>query len=140
MGERRIAMAASAGLALCAKERGCFADLAASCESLVSIAGGRERVLHDRWYVEAAYAWNSCINNANGPAAVARLDSALRDLRRRDIDHWLRLELEATRIEEFLFGCVAEKRRARLAIDARSYGALGIARQAASGLANRGAA
>ena len=90
--------------------------------------------------MEAAYAWNSCINEANELAAVARLDSALRDLRRRDVDHWLRLELEAIRIEEFLSGCVSDQRRQHLVDEGGFYCALGIVRQAACRLTDHGTA
>jgi len=140
MDERRISMAACAGLALCAKERGSSRDLSRWCKELRSIAAGRELVLHDRWYVEAAYAWNSCINEANPIPAVEHLGSALKELRRRDVDHWLRLELEAIRIEEFLSGCVSGERRRRLVEDARFYCALGIVKEAVCRLAGHGAA
>ena len=129
MDERRIAMAACAGLALCAKERGDLHGLATWCAELRSVAAGRERVLHDRWYVEAAYAWNSCLNTRTPEAALAGLELALRELRRRDVDHWLRLELEAIRVEEFMTGVVSEQRRLSLVDRGRSYGAHGIVRQ-----------
>ena len=134
MDERRIAMVACAGLALCAKESGDLAGLFRWCQELQRVAAGRERVLHDRWYVEAAYAWNSCMNDGNADIAVVRLHSALHDLRRRDVDHWLRLELEAIRIEEFMSGGVSQHRRRQLVERGRLYGAHGIVRQAASRL------
>jgi tetratricopeptide (TPR) repeat protein len=135
MEERRIAMAACAGLALCAKELGDLRRLASWCAELRSLAGGRERVLHDRWYVEAAYAWNSCMNHGNTDAALAELDCALRDLRRRDVDHWLRLELETVRVKEFLSGSVSEHGRLKLIELAQRYCAHGIIRGARSRLA-----
>jgi tetratricopeptide (TPR) repeat protein len=138
MDERRIAMAACAGLALCAKEQGDARGLAAWCAELRSVAACRERALHDRWYVEAAYAWNSCLNEADPNAAVERLESTLRELRRRDIDHWLRLELEAVRVQEYLSGQVSEQRRAQLVEFARFYSAHGIIQQAVPGLLGNG--
>ena len=140
MDEQRIAMAACAGLALCAKERGDLRGLASWCEKLRSVAAGREAVVHDRWYVEAAYAWNSCINDGSTKAAVGRLESTLHELRRRDVDHWLRLELEAIRVEEFLSGGVSKDRRLQLIELGRFYCAHGIVRQSATELASDGAA
>jgi hypothetical protein len=107
---------------------------------LRSVAAGRERVLHDRWYVEAAYAWNACMNSKDHEAALARLELALRELRRRDVDHWLRLELEAIRVEEFVRGTVSEERRHNLVQSARSYSAQGVVKQALARLASEGPA
>jgi len=139
MDERRMAMAACAGLALCAKEQHDARGLAAWCAELRSIASGKERALHDRWYVEAAHAWNSCLNIGDEESAVLRLESALRELRRRDVDHWLRLELEAIRVNEYLTSGMLEQRRARLLELARSYGAYGVIKQAVQGLLGNGA-
>jgi DNA-binding SARP family transcriptional activator len=138
MNELRIAMVACSGLALCARARGKAGDLAKWTERLLRTAQGRERVLHDRWYVEAAYAWNRCINERKPDLAVAGLEAALHDLRRRDVDHWLRLELEAIRVEEFISERMATQKRLQLAALARSYSAMGILREAQSSLATCG--
>jgi len=117
-------------LALCAKERGDLESLGRRCDRLRIIAGGREKVLHDRWMVEAAYAWDLCLNRARPEEAASRLDVAERELRRRDVSHWLRLELEAIRLEEYVEGGIAVDRRRRLASLAQPFGALGIVRGA----------
>ena len=130
MDERRIAMTACAGLALCAKERGDAEGLRSCCNQLRSLAYGRDRVLHDRWKPVAACAWNMCLNEGMPDLAVTTLERALHELRRRDIDHWLRLELEAIRIEESILGAGQEARRMRLMETARKYGAHGIVNQA----------
>jgi tetratricopeptide (TPR) repeat protein len=134
MDERRMAMAACAGLALCAKEAGELGTLANWCQELRSVAAGKEQVIHDRWYIEAAYAWNSCINESRPGEAMTRLASALHEIRRRDVDHWLRLELEAIRVEEFLSDEVSARRRMQLVALGQSYCACGIVRTAASRL------
>jgi tetratricopeptide (TPR) repeat protein len=138
MEERRVGMWACAALALCAKERGYYRALGSRCAQLRSIAAGRERVLHDRWMVEAAYAWDLSINHGKPDVAAANLWAAQREMRRRDVSHWLRLELEAVRIEEFLAGHVSEKRRLHLAELAGAYQAQGVVREALSGLAPSG--
>jgi tetratricopeptide (TPR) repeat protein len=130
MDERRAGMMACGGLALCAKERGDYRALASRCEQLRSIATGRERVLHDRWKVEAAYAWDLSINHGKPDVAAANLWAAQREMRRRDVSHWLRLELEAIRVEEYIHGRVAEEKRLQLSERARSFCALGIMRGA----------
>jgi len=130
MDECRIAMTACAGLALCAKERGDPKGLRSYCDQLRSIANGRDRVLHDRWKPVAACAWNMCLNEGMPDLAVATLEGALHELRRRDIDHWLRLELEAIRIQESICGATQEARRMRLVEAAQKYGAQGIVNQA----------
>ncbi|MGD0991597.1 MAG: AAA family ATPase [Gemmatimonadales bacterium] len=137
MDERRVAMMSCAGLALCAKERGDKDCLAAKCRQLAVIERDRERVLHDRWKAESAHAWDLCINRNESAVALARLKLALHEIRRRDVDHWLRLELEAVRIEEFISGSVAEERRVLLADLAGSYSAHGVAQQALVGLGPR---
>ncbi len=138
MGERRIAMMACAGLALCAKAYGDSAAIASRCTELRSIAAGREHVLHDRWKIESAYAWDLSINQGEPERALARLRTALHEMRRRDVDHWLRLELETIRVEEFATGHVAEASRLRLADQARSYAAQGIVTEALTGLSASG--
>ncbi len=130
MEERRTGMCACAALALCAKERGDYRALAGRCEQLRSLAAGRERVLHDRWSVEAAYAWDLSINRGKPDVAAANLWAAQREMRRRDVSHWLRLELEAIRVEEYVHGQVAEEKRLRLCERARSFCAQGIMRGA----------
>ena len=135
MEERRIAMTACGGLALCAKERGDSRGLRAHCDRLRSIAVGHERVLHDRWKLVAAHAWDACINSGEPDIALTALTVALRELRRRDVDHWLRLELEAIRIEEFVCGAVNEGRRVQLAEAAQAFGARAIVTAAESELA-----
>ena len=138
MEERRIAMTACGGLALCAKERGDYRGLHAHCTQLRSVAVGHERVLHDRWKLVAAYAWDACINGDDAEHALTAVAVALRELRRRDVDHWLRLELEAIRIEEYVCGAVCEGRRLRLSEAAQAFGARAIVTAAESELAPNG--
>jgi DNA-binding SARP family transcriptional activator len=137
MNERRISMTACAGLALCARARGDSLGLAKWCAELTAVAAGRERLIHDRWKIEAAYAWNLCINCGKPDEAIALLQVALNEIRRRDVDHWLRLQLEAIRIVEFVRGDVAREKRQRLLEIASSYSAEGIVRQAGSRLGTR---
>jgi hypothetical protein len=128
--EWRMSVTCCGGLAMCAKENSRDSDLANWCSELQIIAAGRERALEDRWTVEAAFAWNACRNKGDVPAAVARLETALRELSRRDVDHWLRLELEAVRIDEFVSGRVSTQRRSQLAILGKHYGAAAIVHEA----------
>ena len=131
-------MAACAGLALCAKAQGDTSALATWCNELRSVAARREGSLHDRWYVEAAYAWESCVNQGRGDAVLDRLELALRELRRRDVDHWLRLKLETIRVQEYLSGGMCPQERTHLVELARVHSAEGIIREAVSGLLGHG--
>lgn len=128
--EWRMSITCCGGLAMCAKENKSGSELAKWCAQLRMISGGRERVLEDRWTVEAAFAWDACLNQGDVFAAMARLEGALRDLSRRDVDHWLRLELEAIRIHEFVTGGVLVGRRSQLAYQARRYSAAAIVTEA----------
>jgi hypothetical protein len=130
LGEWRMSITCCGGLAMCAKESDCKSGLAKWCTELKSIAAGRERALEDRWTVEAAFAWDACLNQRNGVAALHRLEMALHELSRRDIDHWLRLELEAIRIEEYVNGRTSLSRRSALADLASRYSAAAIASEA----------
>jgi DNA-binding SARP family transcriptional activator/tetratricopeptide (TPR) repeat protein len=128
--EWRIAVVGCAGLALCAKERHDSAGLARRCSQLRSILGGQLKSIGDRWQAEAALAWDTCINQQDPSLALRGLERALRELPRRDTDHWLRLELEATRVEEFTVGQRLPDRRRKLAELGRRYSAAKIVSEA----------
>jgi hypothetical protein len=70
------------------------------------------------------------VNRGDLPGAVATAERAARELRRRNIDHWLRLELEIVRLQEYVSGQYEEAQRRRLAADARRYNARAIEREA----------
>jgi DNA-binding SARP family transcriptional activator len=86
------------GLALCAQRGGSQGALGHWAEELKRIGAGRERLFHERWLGEAAIAWDLALNHGQVSTAIAQLRTAANDLRRRDVDHWLQVELELLRI------------------------------------------
>jgi DNA-binding SARP family transcriptional activator/tetratricopeptide (TPR) repeat protein len=124
-----VAVICCGGLALCGMLTDNCAELASWCEQLRTVAMGREHSLCDRWPVEAAFAWEGCIND-HAANAIDRLNAATRELSRRDVDQWLRLSLESIRICEGLGGAVELDRRRSLAALARRYSAAAIVSKA----------
>lgn len=119
---------ASAGMAMCAQRQGRSADLSHWCDELRAVGQGRERVFHDRWLTEAAIAWNTATNGKGFEAADVELSAALRDLRRRDVDHWLALGLEKLTIQQRFLGEIQSNDYLVIERGAIQYGAKGILR------------
>jgi DNA-binding SARP family transcriptional activator len=126
----RLSVGACAGLAICAVRRGDYNALSVYAEQLETLLGDRAGSMAERWKVEGALAWNTSVNKKQPDCAAVRLDRARHELSRRDIDHWLWLELEAIQLQEFLNGGTAIGRRHELAELGRRYSAGGIVRQA----------
>lgn len=119
-------MTAAAGLALCAQRRGDRDLLDRRCQMIRGIASGRERLSHERWMPDAAVAWNLVVNEDRYDDALAGLCSSLRELKNRDVDHMVHLEMERVRIIEHVTGERASAERARLVEQCRLFGAGGI--------------
>jgi DNA-binding SARP family transcriptional activator len=130
----RLSVAACAGLAICAVREGDFEALSNHALRLESLVGDRTGSMAERWKIEGALAWNDSVNRKEPERATARLERATRELSRRDVDHWLWLELEAIQLHEFLMGKAAISRRRELAALGRHYSAAGIVRQAENSL------
>jgi DNA-binding SARP family transcriptional activator len=132
----RLSVGACAGLAICAVREGDYNTLSVHTERLEALLGDRAGSMAERWKVEGALAWNSSVNRGQPQSATVRLDRARRELSRRDIDHWLWLELETIHLQEFLAGGTAVVQRRKLAELGRRYCAAGIVRQAEKRLGN----
>lgn len=127
-----VALLACAGLSLCAQRRTDNHDLHRLTERLNQLRQGRERVPHERWMVESAVAWNLVLNLEKPLEAICSLERASRELYKRDVDHWLSLELEGIRIREFIGGTRESEKRQWLTKVARRYEAAAIAAEALS--------
>ncbi len=130
-----VALTSCGGLGLCAAKVADWVELHRWCDQVRTRARGRERFATDRWKVEAAIAWDTCVNEGKPEDALKRIDSGVKELSRRDVAQWLRLELEAIRVEEFARGRVAVRRRDDLARRAQAYSAAAIVRAANAELA-----
>jgi DNA-binding SARP family transcriptional activator/tetratricopeptide (TPR) repeat protein len=122
----QVAVISYAGLARCAREQEHTAESALWCDQMRCLARGRERAVTDRWPFESALAWDAHVRDGDSTSAVNRLGRAIRELSRRDIDQWLRLRLEATRISEDGTGVIDEAERLVIADLGRRYGAAAI--------------
>jgi DNA-binding SARP family transcriptional activator len=129
-----VAVVCCGGLALCGMLSHSCHELASWCRQLRHVAEGREHTLCDRWPVEAALAWDSCINEDGSAAAMVRLAKATRELSRRDVDQWLRLSLESIRIAETMHGSLEVASRRKLAELGRRYCASAIVAETESRL------
>ena len=125
-----VALASWGGLGLCAAKTGDWLMLRRCSDQIRDRSARRERFVTDRWKVEAAIAWNTCVNDGRPDNAVLRIDAGVRELARRDIAQWLRLELEAIRVQEFAQGRAVVDRRNELARRACAYDAAAIVRAA----------
>jgi len=126
------ALCACGALGLCAVRQGDFSTLARRRRQLEQIAGTRLHTLPERWTVEATLAWDTAMNRGNLPSAVAMGERASRELERRDVDNWLRLDLELTEMQEKCGASRLQAQRARLALHAAEHHALGVQRAALS--------
>jgi DNA-binding SARP family transcriptional activator len=95
------------------------------------------RVYADRGMAEAAIAWDLHLNQGEMDTAIESLKRAMNELRRRDVDHSLTLDLELVRLVEHGMGTVQVEHREALARRAARHGAHLYARLAsrAAGLA-----
>jgi DNA-binding SARP family transcriptional activator len=116
-----IAVQALAGLALCSQRLGSKSGLAHWSGELQRVGGGRERMLHERWMAEAALAWDLALNQRKPKEAASELSLAARELRRRDVDHWLLVELELLRLKAKCLGGASEAEMDHLESVAASY-------------------
>lgn len=86
--------------------------------------------LPERWTAEATRAWDSVLNLSEYPEAVADMPRTLRELRRRDVDSWLRLRLEYIGVLEHVGGTRLETERRLLSEESREFGELAVDRAA----------
>jgi hypothetical protein len=93
---------------------------------LERLAGSRLRALPERWTAEAAIAWDNALLVRGTTSAEPVPRSTLDELRRRDVDNWLRLELEGIYIKERIGGSRLLSERARIATEAEGLQALAI--------------
>jgi tetratricopeptide (TPR) repeat protein len=126
----RIALMANCGLALCAQRLGDLVELHERCRLTRGMIEGRERIVADRALVDASLAWDMTLNEGHGPQAIAYLEKSVSEVARRDVDHWLKLELELIGIREHVSGRRAVEERSRLASLGRKYRAQGYERAA----------
>ena len=125
-----VAVISCGGLALCSLQVGSNQGLSYWCDKLHEIAAGRERAIVDRWSMETAFAWDAFKRGGCAERILSGLDSAIRELSRRDVDQWLRLCLERIRVGEALGGTLDAGARTTLAEVAGRYHASAIVREA----------
>jgi len=121
-----IAANCCAGLGLCAFNEGDCRTLACRCARLDELTGARAWPFADRWMIEAARGWNTLINQHDPDLAFASLAVACKDLSHRDVDHWLRLQMEIIRMKERVAGQIDAHARSHLAGLAAHYEAGGV--------------
>jgi len=121
-----IAANCCAGLGLCAMHTGDLLTLSERCRSLGKLVRQPRWIFADRWMIEAALAWNTLLNDGRRDLAIANLVHASKELSRRDVDHWLRLQVEFIRVSERATGLREVERRSELAAMARRYQASAI--------------
>ena len=122
----QVAAICCGGLARCTRAQGSKAKSGRWCDRLRSVTCGRETAVTDRWPVESAIAWDTCIRHEDPAAGMARLNRVICQMARRDADQWLRLQLEAVRIRESVTGRVDLLGRLKVAEIGRQYGAIAI--------------
>jgi DNA-binding SARP family transcriptional activator len=110
----RMAVIASSGLGLCAQRAGDLQGLHAACETTRRLGGRRYKAMNDRAIIEVALAWDLVLNLGRREEAIQELQRAARDLARRDVDHWLRVEEELISIQEYVSAARDSAARARL--------------------------
>ncbi len=126
LGAWSIQLVTAAGLALCGQRIGRIADLDLWGRRVANLSKGRENYLHDRWMIDAARAWHLALC-ANAPdTALRMLEVSCRELRRRDVDHWLMLRVEAARLALETGRPLARDEIQVLTEEARRHGAGGV--------------
>ncbi len=87
------------GLGLCAQRSGNHKALRSWARETEELKLRRDlRSYHERWMVEAALAWDRCINRNDPEGALHQLQEAFMELQRRDLDHALMTKIEYFRI------------------------------------------
>jgi hypothetical protein len=122
-----IAVCASGALALCAVRVDNIDELHQRRAQVERLAGGRLGALPERWTAEAAIAWDNAlvvIGAASHSEPIPKY--ILSELRRRDVDNWLRLELEGIYIKERVGTVLLSEERASVAATAERFHALAI--------------
>jgi hypothetical protein len=90
------------------------------------IAGARLQFTSERWTAEATLAWDSAMNRGDLPCAVAMRERPSRELERRDVDNWLRLDSELIEMQEKCGASRLQAERTRLALHPAEHHALGV--------------
>lgn len=121
-----IAANCCAGLGLCAVSEGDRRALSERCSCLEAMIGGHRWIFADRWMIEAARGWHALLNGRSYDLAAEGLAIACRDLSRRDVDHWLRLQIESIRLHERSCGTIDTSARHELADLAERFHAGGV--------------
>ncbi len=127
-----IALYSCGALGLCAARENDLPTLARRRRQLESIARGQMHILPERWTAEATIAWDTALNEVDPKRAFNRATRSLRELRHRDVDSSLRLELETVRLQERVGEARLDAERASLAVRASEYGSLAVRREAMS--------
>ena len=122
----QVAVICCGGLARSARLADNAAEAHRLCVQLRSLLDRREAALTDRWPVESALAWDALLGHTYDPAATAKLQRALGELSRRDVDQWLRLRLETCRISEWYTGKTDRGEREEIRRLGLFYGARAI--------------
>ena len=126
----QIGVNSCGGLGVCAARRGDYGCLLATSRELERITAGRLPAVAERWAPETTVAWSAAIGGGASWELTCRVEHTLHELRRRNIDHWLRLRLEWIQLQEHLRGSRLYAERSELAADSRTYGANAIERDA----------
>jgi hypothetical protein len=121
---------ATSGLALCAQRTADHTSLYQRSADLRRFAGGKLRAMHDRWMLDSALAWDAAINYGAYDEADAAMSTSCAELKKRDKDHWLRLELERLRLRRAHSGSVTRDELDHLVAVAQRYEANGVAAEA----------
>src|SRR5262249_9365597 len=104
-----------------------------------SLAVGSQRLaetLRDRpfqacsWASTSAEAWGDTVLRGEGEQAIERVARLARQMARRDVPHWLALELERVHLSEYVIGRRDEPGRERVRSLAESFEAKAIAAEA----------
>ena len=125
-----IALYSCGALGLCALRENDLPTLSKRRGQLDAIARRQMHLLPERWTAEATVAWDTALNLGKPEQAIARATRTLKELRRRDVDSCLRLELEVIRLREYIDRRRRDADRASLAIRAAEHGALAVRRDA----------
>ena len=121
-----IAVYSCGALGLCAVRQNHLAGLAGWREAVDETAAGRLAMLPERWTAEATIAWDTAVNRSRPSQALSRCGSVIGELRYRDVDSSLRLELEAIQMHETVSQKRMDAERTQLALRAASVGASAV--------------
>ena len=124
-GMTHLAMESCGGIALAAQRLGTPARLQTAVKELEALAATAGS-LHYNWVATAAKAWNTLLVENEATRAISLLQAEVRRLERRDVPHWLSLELELLRLRETVQGAADPDSRKRLLTACREHDARGI--------------